>query len=200
MLPTWPSSLASWAEWIRSTFGVVKLSSTQICEWFAKASSFSLNVLHNWRHTNSFIEEFAEIAYIINVYAQWNCDFNAQLWAGNLKKSHRESFGQPNNLLYEIVWFPSTALGLFKSCLLWESELWNQTTQASRIGRIWPALLWTMLFSCSVMSDSETPWTAALHASLSFTVSWSLLKLMSIEFWWCHPTILYSVVAFSSCL
>ena len=27
----------------------------------------------------------------------------------------------------------------------------------------------------------ETPWTAACQASLSFTVSWSLLKFMSIE-------------------
>ena len=27
-----------------------------------------------------------------------------------------------------------------------------------------------------------TPWTAACQASLSFTISWSLLKLMSIEF------------------
>ena len=26
-----------------------------------------------------------------------------------------------------------------------------------------------------------TPWTAARQASLSFTISWSLLKLMSIE-------------------
>ena len=31
------------------------------------------------------------------------------------------------------------------------------------------------------MSDSATPWTAAHQASLSFTVSRSLLKLMSIE-------------------
>ena len=31
------------------------------------------------------------------------------------------------------------------------------------------------------MSDSATPWTAARQASLSFTISWSLLKLMSIE-------------------
>ena len=37
------------------------------------------------------------------------------------------------------------------------------------------------LFSHSVMSDSATPWTAARQASLSFTVSLSLLKLMSIE-------------------
>ena len=37
-------------------------------------------------------------------------------------------------------------------------------------------------FSHSVMSDSLwPPWTAACQASLSFTMSWSLLKLMSIE-------------------
>ena len=36
-------------------------------------------------------------------------------------------------------------------------------------------------FSCSVVSDSATPWTAARQASLSITNSWSLLKLMSIE-------------------
>ena len=33
----------------------------------------------------------------------------------------------------------------------------------------------------SVMSDSVTPWTAARQNSLFFTVSWSLLKLKSIE-------------------
>ena len=35
-----------------------------------------------------------------------------------------------------------------------------------------------LLFSRSVVSDSETPWTVARQASLSFTISWSLLKLM----------------------
>ena len=34
---------------------------------------------------------------------------------------------------------------------------------------------------CSVVSDSVTSWTAAHQASLSFTISWSLFKLMSIE-------------------
>ena len=36
-------------------------------------------------------------------------------------------------------------------------------------------------FSCSVVSDSVTPWAAAHQASLSITNSQSLLKLMSIE-------------------
>ena len=35
--------------------------------------------------------------------------------------------------------------------------------------------------SCSVMFDSETPWTAAHQASLSITNSRRLLKLMSVE-------------------
>ena len=38
-----------------------------------------------------------------------------------------------------------------------------------------------LLLSHSIMSDSATPWTAARQASLSFTISQSLLKLMSIE-------------------
>ena len=44
----------------------------------------------------------------------------------------------------------------------------------------------------------ETPWTAARQASLSFTNSWSLLKLMSIEsvmrsnhLILCHPLLLH---------
>ena len=38
-----------------------------------------------------------------------------------------------------------------------------------------------LLLSHSVVSDSGTPWTVAHEASLSFTISWSLLKRMSIE-------------------
>ena len=43
----------------------------------------------------------------------------------------------------------------------------------------WVALH-SVQFSCSVVSDFATLWTAARQASLSI-VSWSLLKLMSIE-------------------
>ena len=52
-------------------------------------------------------------------------------------------------------------------------------------------------FSRSDVSDSATPWTAALQASLSITNSRSLLKLMSIEsvmpsnhLILCHPLLL----------
>ena len=43
-----------------------------------------------------------------------------------------------------------------------------------------------------------TPWTAACQASLPFTISHNLLKLMLLS-WWCHPTISSSVIPFSSC-
>ena len=54
-----------------------------------------------------------------------------------------------------------------------------------------------LLFSHSVMSHSATPWTAAHQASLSFTITQSLPKLMSSELVMpsnhiilCHPLLL----------
>ena len=54
-----------------------------------------------------------------------------------------------------------------------------------------------LLFSCSFMSNSVTPWIAACQVSLSFTVSRSLLKLMLIELMMpsndlilCHPLLI----------
>ena len=68
----------------------------------------------------------------------------------------------------------------------------------------WFPLIYTSTtnFVCDVQSLSHvrffvTPWTAACKAFLSFTVSWSLLKLMSIEsvmpsnhLILCHPLLL----------
>ena len=53
--------------------------------------------------------------------------------------------------------------------------------------------------SCSVAQSCSifvTPWAASCQFSLSFTISWSMLKFMSAEAWY-HPTILSSVVPFS---
>ena len=66
------------------------------------------------------------------------------------------------------------------------------------------------LFICSIVSDSATSWTAAGQDSLSFSVSWNLLKPMSTELVMtyhhlilCHvllllPTIFPSLRVFSS--
>ena len=55
--------------------------------------------------------------------------------------------------------------------------------------------------SLSCVQLFATPWTAAHHASLSFTTSWSLLKLMSIESMMpsnqlilCHPLLLLASI------
>ena len=65
-----------------------------------------------------------------------------------------------------------------------------------------------VLFIVVVLSLSHiwlfvTPWTAARQASLSLTVSRSLLKLMSISLvslsWWYHPTISSSIAPFFFC-
>ena len=53
-------------------------------------------------------------------------------------------------------------------------------------------------FSCSVVSDSVTPCTAAHQASRSITNSWSLLKLMSIVL--VMPSNHLILVPFSFCL
>ena len=59
------------------------------------------------------------------------------------------------------------------------------------------AIQWNIVVVQSLMSNPVTPWTAACQASLSFTISWSLLKLMSIEsvipsnhLILCHPLLL----------
>ena len=67
---------------------------------------------------------------------------------------------------------------------------------AAEVWRGWAAWAWTagkartegeqggelsLLFSRSVATDSATPWTAGRQASLSFTISQSLVKLMSNE-------------------
>ena len=61
--------------------------------------------------------------------------------------------------------------------------------------------IFLLLFSSSVVSDSATPWTAIYQASLSFIISQSLFKFISIESTMlsnhlipCHPLLLLSSV------
>ena len=63
----------------------------------------------------------------------------------------------------------------------WHSDTWDNVIIVPLLFRVWL---------------SATSWTAARQASLSFTVSWSLLRLMSIEsvmpsnHLLCHPLLL----------
>ena len=58
--------------------------------------------------------------------------------------------------------------------------------------------LYCLVKSLSCVQLFVTPWIAASQASLSFTITQNLLKLMSIESM-IHPTISSSVIPFSSC-
>ena len=57
----------------------------------------------------------------------------------------------------------------------WEAELWDWIPQCLSL------LGLALVQSLRRVRIFETPWTTARQASLSFTISWSLLKLMSIE-------------------
>ena len=65
------------------------------------------------------------------------------------------------------------------------------------IFNVQPIKYTTFLFSRSVVSNSATLWTAACRASLSFTISQSLLKFTLSR--WCLPTISSSIVPFCLC-
>ena len=78
-----------------------------------------------------------------------------------------------------------------------ESDMTEVTWQqiCSLLWVVWPFVVVVQSLTC--VWFFETPWTAAHHASLSFTLSWSLLKLMSIEsvmpsnhLILCHPLLL----------
>ena len=62
--------------------------------------------------------------------------------------------------------------------------IWNSTDAVENSGgssKSWTKNRHAIVHSLSRVGLFETPWTAARQASLSFTVSWSLLKFMSIE-------------------
>ena len=72
-------------------------------------------------------------------------------------------------------------------------DLSGTVSQSRQIGCLPGLLLW---FSCQVVSDSAIQWTVAHQASLSLTISWSLLKFMSIasvmlfnHLILCHPSL-----------
>ena len=106
-------------------------------------------------------------------------------------------------------WHPTSVLlpgesqgrGSLEGCHLWVTQSWTRLKRLSSSGSscTLSQALYSVQFSRSVVSNSATSWTAARQASLSFTISWSLLKLISIES--VMPSNhLSSVVPFSSCL
>ena len=83
-------------------------------------------------------------------------------------------------LTHEVFNFLRSSVSNFHCFLCLWCHTFGPTTQA-KVKRIQHHQTSSIQFSCSVMSNSATPWTAARQASLSITNSQSLLKLMSVE-------------------
>ena len=94
--------------------------------------------------------------------------------------SARQSMEQYLTCMEDFSWLDTIkcAAVYVLTCLILRTNLQGRALLLPVLQVRRPALL---LFSHSVVSDSATPWTAAHQASLSFTISQSLLKLMSIE-------------------
>ena len=79
----------------------------------------------------------------------------------------------------------------FPKCRLLCGQIWWRYICSCLCSSMGPVSLWMnewmsfvkpfSIICCSVAKLCVTPWTAACQASLSFTISWSLLKLMLIE-------------------
>ena len=82
---------------------------------------------------------------------------------------------------------PGGGHGNLLQCSCLENPMDSGAQQATvhrvRVGHNWATKhnISSVQFSCSVVSNSVTPWTAACQASLSITNSRSLFRLMSIE-------------------
>ena len=81
-------------------------------------------------------------------------------------------------LLQALTEMKSTIRNNMNNCIPTEQISYIKRTNSQKHTKL-PKLL--SLFSHSVVSNSATSWTAACQPSMSFTISWSLLKLMSIK-------------------
>ena len=75
---------------------------------------------------------------------------------------------------------------MFIAALFTIARAWKQPKCPSTEERIkmWYIYIVEYCYCCSIAQSCltlVTPWTVALQASLSFTISWSLLRLTSIE-------------------
>ena len=93
------------------------------------------------------------------------------------------------NLIYVLIFIAPVSTIVSKEIL--------QISKEYLVNNEWMFCCYSVTQSCLTLYH---PWTAAHQAFLSFTISWSLLKLMSIEFIMpsnhlilCHPLLLPSI-------
>ena len=116
-------------------------------------------------------------------------------------KTEKHTKTQPRNKTSQL-WDGFTCLTLGYGHLSFKPLFYLGTNEIIlRITSVVTLRSWTESHMDSCCSVSRvllfaTLWIAAHQASLSFTISQGLLKLMLLS-WWCHPTISASIVPFS---
>ena len=87
--------------------------------------------------------------------------------------------------IYTMEYYSAIKRNAFESVLMrWmnlEPIIQSEVSQKEKNKYSISKHIYLLLFSPWAISDSLQPWIAAHQTSLSFTISWSLLKLMSIE-------------------
>ena len=105
-----------------------------------------------------------------------------QVWSlGCEDPLEREVATHCSILAWEIPWTERSLAGYSSWGHRELDRIWQLKQQQWLVMLIILPCAYLLLYSHRVVSDSLTPWTASCQASLSFTISQSLLKLMSIE-------------------
>ena len=121
-----------------------------------------------------------------------------QVWSlGCEDPLEREVATHCSILAWEIPWTERSLAGYSSWGHRELDRIWQLKQQQWLVMLIILPCVYLLLYSHRVVSDSLTPWTASCQASLSFTISQSLLKLMFIEpvmpsnhLILCHPVLL----------
>ena len=103
----------------------------------------------------------------------------------------RVAFPPPENLSSSGIKTHISCVSCIGRQILYHWAIWEVQSEKN-------TLLIVVVQSLSYIWLSETSWIAASQASLSFTISWSLFKLMFIQS--VMPSNLLSAAPFSSCL
>ena len=111
------------------------------------------------------LNNFGKISHVTNINLFWKIHFPWFL-------KNENSFWEPCKLLQKVHIFPISGKAFLNclQCMKLRAEImWLNNTFYNTFGSV-------QSLSCAWLF--VTPWTAACHASLSITNSWSLLKLV----------------------
>ena len=148
--------------------------------WSFGQINVSINVIHDFQEaslkkTEPFI--FLSSRKVVSRTQMWWLEpqppSQTMTWFLRMGATERRSLRHHESTILALKLSTSRPLLCETDCECPDCLLWVQALQHLRYDCVVQLLSCVQLFA--------TPWTATCQASLSFTISWSLLKLMSIE-------------------